>query len=279
MAVKLGEPVEKSYGREDINDRYHRYEKILGRGAYKTVYWGWDSLDGVDVAWNCIDLDALPSTEERRKISREVEMLQQLNHKHILRIRNHWENPQTNQLCFITDILQGGSLREYIRQREVNLGRCKSWCIQILDALHYLHSSSPVIIHRDLKCDNIFIDGPSGNITIGDLGLSTQYGKSSNILSTTHKSTKGMSIVGTPEFMAPEFYGTDTHYDEKVDIYAFGMCVLEMISKKYPYEECANQIQVIRKVTEKKKPDILCKLHRYVRTFIEICIERDPKKR
>lgn len=39
-------------------------------------------------------------------------MLQQLNHKHILRIRDHWENPKTNQLCFITDILQGGSLRE-----------------------------------------------------------------------------------------------------------------------------------------------------------------------
>ena len=44
-------------------------------------------------------------------------------------------------------------------------------------------------------------------------------------------------------------------------------------------QECTNQIQVIRKVTEKKQPDILRKLHRYVRTFIELCIERDPKKR
>ena len=115
-----------------------------------------------------------------------------------------------------------------------------------------------------------------------------------------------MSIVGTPEFMAPELY--EEQYDEKVDIYAFGMCVLEMISKKYPYEvwsffylshyfvfcyfdknknknktkkmkECTNQIQVIRKVTEKKQPDILRKLHRYVRTFIELCIERDARKR
>eukprot|EP00483_Globobulimina_turgida_P009039 UN09057 len=199
-------------------------------------------------------------------------MLQQLNHRHILRIRDNWENPLTNQLCFITDILQGGSLREYIRQRKVNLHRCKSWCIQILDALNYLHCSTPVIIHRDLKCDNIFIDGPSGNITIGDLGLSTQYA-SSNI----RNHEKGMSIVGTPEFMAPELY--EEQYDEKVDIYAFGMCVLEMVSKKYPYEECTNQIQVIRKVTDKKQPDILRKLHRYVRTFIEICIERDALKR
>lgn len=56
MAVRLGDPVEKSFGREDINDRYHRYDKILGRGAYKTVYWGWDTQDGVDVAWNCVCL-------------------------------------------------------------------------------------------------------------------------------------------------------------------------------------------------------------------------------
>ena len=209
MAIRLGDPVEKSHGRADINNRYHRYDKILGRGAYKTVFWGFDTSEGVDVAWNCIDLDALPSTEERSKILREVFMLQQLKHKHILRIRNHWENPISNQLCFITDIVQGGSLRQYIRERSVNLLRVKSWCCQILDALRYLHGSTPVIIHRDLKCDNIFIDGPSGNITIGDLGLSTKYidfasgtGGSQNATN----QTKGMSIVGTPEFMAPELY-------------------------------------------------------------------------
>jgi serine/threonine protein kinase len=57
------------------------------------------------------------------------------------------------------------------------------------------------------------------------------------------------------------------------------MCVLEMISKKYPYEECTNQIQVIRKVTEKKPPNILKNIHPVVRTFIELCIEIDPAKR
>ena len=121
-------------------------------------------------------------------------------------------------------------VQRYIRQRKVNLGRVKSWCVQILDALRYLHNSEPAIIHRDLKCDNIFIDGPSGKITIGDLGLSTKYGSTQ----LTAREEKGMSIVGTPEFMAPELY--EEQYDEKVDIYAFGMCVLEMISKKYPYE-------------------------------------------
>jgi len=275
MTVRLGDPVEISAcsepNKQHVNGRYHRYAKQLGRGAYKTVYWGWDTEDGVDVAWNCIDLDSLGSLDERRKIMVEVETLRSLSHAHILRIREHWENSATQQLVFITDILQGGSLREYIRQRKVNLGRVKSWCTQILDALQYLHRSG--IIHRDLKCDNIFIDGPSGKVTIGDLGLSTKYANSN----TKSTAAKGMSIVGTPEFMAPELY--EERYDEKVDIYAFGMCVVEMISKQYPYEECSNQIQVIRKVTQQTPPLILRRLHRAVRAFIELCIERDPLKR
>jgi WNK lysine deficient protein kinase len=56
---------------------------------------------------------------------------------------------------------------------------------------------------RDLKCDNIFFNSNNGQIKIGDLGLATAQ--------------QGLSVVGTPEFMAPEIY--DEQYDEKVDIY------------------------------------------------------------
>jgi WNK lysine deficient protein kinase len=49
----------------------------------------------------------------------------------------------------------------------------RSWCRQILKGLHFLHTRDPPIIHRDLKCDNIFITGPTGSVKIGDLGLAT----------------------------------------------------------------------------------------------------------
>lgn len=49
----------------------------------------------------------------------------------------------------------------------------RSWCRQILKGLLFLHTRTPPIIHRDLKCDNIFITGPSGSVKIGDLGLAT----------------------------------------------------------------------------------------------------------
>ena len=50
--------------------------------------------------------------------------------------------------------------------------------------------------------------------------------------------------------MAPEMY--EEHYDEAVDVYAFGMCVLEMASSEYPYSECSNTAQIYKRVTSVK---------------------------
>ena len=55
------------------------------------------------------------------------------------------------------------------------------------------------------------------------------------------------NFLGTPEFMAPEVY--EEHYDEGVDVYAFGMCMMEMATLEYPYSECSGPAQIYRKVT------------------------------
>ena len=93
----------------------------------------------------------------------------------------------------------------------------KGWESQVLQGLHYFHSHNPPIIHRDIKCDNIFVNGNHGEVKIGDLGLAT-------IMWQAHVH----SVIGTPKFMAPELY-------ELVDIYSFGMCLLEMVTFEYPY--------------------------------------------
>jgi len=67
----------------------------------------------------------------------------------------------------------------YIRRfRKINVKVLANWCRQILKGLHFLHTRSPPVIHRDLKCDNIFITGPTGSVKIGDLGLATLKNKS-----------------------------------------------------------------------------------------------------
>lgn len=70
-------------------------------------------------------------------------------------------------------------------------------------------------MHRDIKCDNIFINSHNGNIKIGDLGLAS-------ILSDNFTA----SVLGTPQYMAPEIF--EENYTASVDIYSFGMCILEI---------------------------------------------------
>jgi len=62
--------------------------------------------------------------------------------------------------------------------------------------------------------------------------------------------------TGTPEFMAPEMY-EEKGYNEKVDTYAFGMCLLEMVVGEYPYSECKNAAQIYKKVSQGIKPACL----------------------
>lgn len=57
------------------------------------------------------------------------------------------------------------------KHKNVDMKAIKNWARQILRGLHYLHSHNPPIIHRDLKCDNIFVNGNNGEVKIGDLGL------------------------------------------------------------------------------------------------------------
>jgi len=159
----------------------------------------------------------------------------------------------------------------YLRRfKKMNTKIVKSWCRQVLKGLSFLHSRSPPIIHRDLKCDNIFITGTSGCVKIGDLGLATLKNRSfaKSVIGTfffyyfINTDEEGPTLffpklitlylihlrtyTGTPEFMAPEMY--DEHYDEKVDVYAFGMCMLEMVTAEYPYTECKGPAQIYKKV-------------------------------
>lgn len=68
--------------------------------------------------------------------------------------------------------------RYRLKHRRVNIRAVKHWCRQILKGLLYLHSHDPPVIHRDLKCDNIFVNGNQGEVKIGDLGLAAILKKS-----------------------------------------------------------------------------------------------------
>lgn len=254
--------LEVDYVEKCLKCRYLRYKEVLGKGAFKTVYKAFDQVEGIEVAWNRIKIDdVLQSPEDLEKLYSEVHLLKQLKHQNIIKCYDSWIDEKKKTINMITELFTSGSLRQYrTKHKAVDMKAIKNWARQILRGLDYLHSQKPPVIHRDLKCDNVFMNGNQGEVKIGDLGLAT-------IL----QQPTAKSVIGTPEFMAPELY--EEQYNELVDIYSFGMCLLEMVTLEYPYSECKNPAQIYRKVTTGVKPASLNKVASpEVREFIEKCL-------
>ncbi|KAF3528553.1 hypothetical protein DY000_02042455, partial [Brassica cretica] len=261
-AAPIHEPPDPEVLEVDPTLRYIRYKEVIGKGAFKTVYKAFDEVDGIEVAWNQVRIDdVLQSPNSLERLYSEVRLLKSLKHSNIIRFYNSWIDDKNKTVNIITELFTSGSLRHYRKKhRKVNMKAVKCWARQILMGLRYLHTQVPPIIHRDLKCDNIFINGNHGEVKIGDLGLAT-------VMEQAH----AKSVIGTPEFMAPELY--DEIYTELADIYSFGMCMLEMVTFEYPYCECRNSAQIYKKVSSGIKPASLSRVQDpEVKQFIEKCL-------
>jgi len=207
----------------------------------------------MEVAWNQVQLhDFLRGPGELERLYGEIHLLKSLRHRAVMRLHASWVDaaadataaaaaprPRRPAVNFVTELFTSGTLRQYRRRHpRASAAAVRRWCRQILEGLAYLHARG--IIHRDLKCDNIFVNGSQGQVKIGDLGLAA-------VVRRRGRGDPARCVVGTPEFMAPEVYAED--YDERADVYSFGMCVLEMVTLEYPYSECVHPVHIYKKVT------------------------------
>jgi len=243
------------------NSRYVKLNQDkIGQGGQKKVFKAYDTIKGIEVAWNEIDVSPFDS-KIQEQIYKEIEILQKCNNQcvYIIKLYHNWIDNSREKIIFITEIATSGSLREFINKvKNIKLRIIKKWTKQILYGIKFLHDND--IIHRDIKCDNIFINGSTGNIIIGDFGLAKNM--ENNITKT---------ILGTPEFMAPEIY--NECYDKRIDIYSFGMALLEITSGKTPYSECDTIPKIWKKVINGIKPKIISRIkHKKLKDIIEKCI-------
>ncbi|KAF6177119.1 hypothetical protein GIB67_005107 [Kingdonia uniflora] len=160
----------------------------------------------IEVAWNQVKIDdVLRSPEDLERLYSEVHHLKLVKHENIIKFYKSWVDNKKKTINMITELFTSGSLRQYRRRhKNVDIKAIKNWARQILQGLDYLHSQKPPILHRDLKCDNIFVNGYR-EIKIGDLGLATIMQKPT-----------AQSVIGTPEFMDPELY--EEEYNELIAV-------------------------------------------------------------
>jgi WNK lysine deficient protein kinase len=160
---------EEAFEEVDPTGRFGRYASLLGRGSVKKVYRGFDQEEGIEVAWNRVRVRALAERDPAMvdRLHAEVGLLRSLHNDHIIGFHKVWHDRDHGVLNFITEACTSGSLREYRQQhKRVSVRALKKWARQILQGLDHLHTHEPCIIHRDLNCSNVFINGNTGQVAI-----------------------------------------------------------------------------------------------------------------
>ena len=162
---------------QDPSHRFSRYHQTVGSGRFKRVYKGFDEKRGIDVAWSKIERHVNNMTlddETMEKITAEMSKGLALEHPNIIKCYSCWHDMDAHCINLITEFFTSGNLRDYRqRHKHLELKAVRKWARQILSGLDYLHLKQPPVIHGDLRCDKIYINGHSGEIKIGDLGLAT----------------------------------------------------------------------------------------------------------
>ena len=218
--------------------KYTKTHHIIGTGGFKKVYKGMNLLTGREVAWSTVNLQNL-SDYQSDALLREVKIQRKMKHKHLMPLLDRWIDQKREVAVIITPLAT--PLREFTEswRNHIRIGPVRIWLTQLLDALSYLHTHEPRVIHRDLKLDNVLLS-PEGHVWLGDYGLA-RYAKGGTSGDSREKQTQYTGKIGTPAFMAPELF-EEEHYSYKVDIYAFGMTMVELLSGRPPFRDCGHRL-------------------------------------
>eukprot|EP00526_Cylindrotheca_closterium_P008173 CAMPEP_0113660222 /NCGR_PEP_ID=MMETSP0017_2-20120614/32780_1 /TAXON_ID=2856 /ORGANISM="Cylindrotheca closterium" /LENGTH=836 /DNA_ID=CAMNT_0000574833 /DNA_START=650 /DNA_END=3157 /DNA_ORIENTATION=+ /assembly_acc=CAM_ASM_000147 len=171
--------------------------------------------------------------QKRQEFKTEMRLLSRLRHPCITTVMGAVMTGDSPMM--VMECMENGSLYDLLRNETLYTGG--EIIIQIVrdiaQGLRFLHASKPPILHRDMKAKNILIDSRF-RAKVADFGLAT---KNKN------------SLSGTPFWMAPEYILGTTEYTTSCDIYAFGMIIYEIYSRKIPYEGLHPR-KVLRKVCD-----------------------------
>ncbi|XP_061370725.1 serine/threonine-protein kinase STY13-like isoform X2 [Gastrolobium bilobum] len=207
----------------------------IGEGAHGRVFEGRyrDRIVAIKVLHRGSTSEERASLEDR--FAREVNMMSRVHHENLVKFIGACKDPL---MVIVTELLPGMSLRKYlinIRPKLLDLHVAINFALDIARAMDWLHANG--IIHRDLKPDNLLLTANHKSVKLADFGLAREE-------SVTEMMT---AETGTYRWMAPELYSTVTlrqgekkHYNNKVDVYSFGIVLWELLTNRMPFEGMSN---------------------------------------
>ncbi|KAJ7958349.1 Mitogen-activated protein kinase kinase kinase [Quillaja saponaria] len=256
----LGEAAEWEIPWEDlhIGDR-------IGIGSYGEVYHA--DWNGTEVAVKKF-LDQDFSGDALVQFKMEVEIMLRLRHPNVVLFMGAITRPP--HFSILTEFLPRGSLYRLLHRPNFHLDekRRMRMALDVAKGMNYLHTSHPIIVHRDLKSPNLLVD-KNWVVKVCDFGLSRMK---------HHTFLSSKSTAGTPEWMAPEVLRNEPA-NEKCDVYSFGVILWELATLQIPWKGL-NPMQVVGAVGfQNRRLEIPEKVNPVVSQMICDCWQMEPQLR
>jgi serine/threonine protein kinase len=271
----MNDPVQSSLPtllKEALGDSY-TIEGEIGRGGMGVVYRARDERLQRRVAVKVLPPELAFQREIRERFTREAQTAARLSHPHIVPIHDVGEG--NGLVYFVMGLIEGESLAARIRRRtRLPAEEVRRIMKETADALSAAHGLS--VIHRDIKPDNILLEGTRGRVMVTDFGIAKALSSTSGNTLTS----AGMAI-GTPSYMSPEQAAGEREIDGRSDLYSLGVVSYQMLAGELPFNAPTVAGILMKHITEpapllhEKFPDISEDLS----LAVARCLEKDPENR
>jgi Tol biopolymer transport system component len=249
---------------------------FIGAGGMGEVYRGRDGRLQRDVAIKVLPESMAQDQESRSRFERETQAVAALSHPNVLAIFD--TGTHEGRLFAVTELLDGHSIRERLRQGPVPVRKALEWGIQIARGLAAAHDKQ--LVHRDIKPENIFVT-TDGHVKILDFGLAKAPLPAPDAAAETRAENTGAGVVlGTAGYMAPEqVRGQAT--DARTDLFAFGAVLYEMLAGTRAFRR-DTVAETMTAILHDDPPDLSAartEMSPALERIVRHCLEKQPQER
>ena len=248
-------------------------EGEIGRGGMGVVYRARDERLHRRVAIKVLPPELAFQKEIRERFTREAQTAARLSHPHIVPIHDVGEG--AGVVYFIMGLVEGESLGARLKRRgSLPPDEVRRIMKETADALSAAHAVS--VIHRDIKPDNILLEGTRGRVMVTDFGIAKALSQTSVATLT------GIGVaIGTPQYMSPEQAAGEREIDGRSDLYSLGVVAYQMTSGELPFNAPTVAGILMKQITEPAPVlhESRSEVPEDLSLAIARCLEKDPTNR